>query len=127
MTMRHRSLLLAAAFLAALAAAPARAQDFKEAYRRGVGQLEAGQTDEAIRTMESALAALNGRPAPDPTIYSNLGWAQMQAGRLDEAEKSFAQAEQEWARLSPEEQRTLRNNQSQLARLRNGVANGKGG
>jgi Flp pilus assembly protein TadD len=77
--------------------------------------------------MESALAALNGRPAPDPTIYSNLGWAQMQAGRLDEAEKSFAQAEQEWARLSPEEQRTLRNNQSQLARLRNGVANGKGG
>ena len=95
---------------------------FSMRYATGLNQLRAGQYEASIYSMKSALASLSGGAPPDPAIYVNLGWAQMRANHLDEAERTFALGRQYWSRLSPAEQQTLANDQSELRRLRSGLA-----
>jgi Flp pilus assembly protein TadD len=109
--------------LMALAGSPAFAQSpFSTKYATGLNQLHAGQYEASISTMNSALQSLSGGAPPDPTIYVNLGWAQMRANHLDDADRSFALGRQYWSRLSPSEQQTLANDQSELKRLKSGLA-----
>jgi Flp pilus assembly protein TadD len=118
--MRRREVVVMISGLAYLAVAgEGRAQSsFDDNYRSALVQLQSGQTGMAIDSMNRALASLGGQPAPDPTIYNNLGWALMRAGRFDEAQRAFESADSQRGRLSAQEQQKLQNNMNQLARLR---------
>jgi Flp pilus assembly protein TadD len=118
--MRRKEIVFIVSALSCLAiAGEGRAQSpFDTNYRTGLAQLQSGQSQLAVDSMNRALASLGGRPAPDPTIYNNLGFALMRSGRLDDAQRAFAKADGERARLSTLELRKLDNNKSQLARLR---------
>ncbi len=97
---------------------------FRASYTLGLIQLDRGQTETGIKTLSDTVAALKGRPAPDPTIYNTLGWTLMGAGRFDEAQAAFDKGyacvkDPTCAKTLPAaSQQKLLNNMALLARLR---------
>lgn len=93
-------------------------QNFRANYTKGLIELDRGATATAVSTLNGALAALNGQPAPDPTIYNTLGYALMNQGRLDDAARAFKQGYAAKDNLPPASQQKLFNNMSLLYRLK---------
>lgn len=91
---------------------------FRASYTQGLIQLDHGQAQDGVRTLSATVRRLNGQPAPDPTIYNTLGWAQMRLGQYDAAEASFKLGYAEQARLPAASRQKLLNNMSLLYRLR---------
>lgn len=91
---------------------------FCASYTQGLIQLDRGRAQEGVKTLSATVRALNGKPAPDPTIYNTLGWAQMRLGQYDAAEASFKLGYQEQARLPAASRQKLLNNMGLLYRLK---------
>lgn len=98
---------------------------FRATYTLGLIQLDRGQSEAGVRTLNAAVTGLKGRPAPDPTIYNTLGWAQMKAGRFEQAEAAFKLGYADRARLTPASRQKLLNNMSLLYRLKGQPGVGK--
>jgi len=98
------------------------ADPFRANYTLGLIQLDKGETNQGIATLNGAVERLKGAPAPDPTIYNTLGWALMGAGRFGEAKQAFDQGYAQRDRLPLASRQKLLNNMSLLARLQGQAA-----
>jgi Flp pilus assembly protein TadD len=97
-------------------AAPASAQDFFQRYQTGREQVDRGEFEAAVASLNAALAGLQPGQAPDPNIYVALGYAQMRLGRFEEASATFNMAEQ--SNLTPTSRQQLQANKAVLEQLR---------
>ena len=100
-------------------------RDFRANYTKGLLELDQGASAAAVSTLNSAIAGLKGKPAPDPTIYNTLGYALMNQGRLDEAARAFQKGYAARGSLSRDSQQKLLNNMSLLYRLKGDQASSK--
>jgi Flp pilus assembly protein TadD len=62
---------------------------FRATYNLGLAYSQAGRQEEAIATLSKAATLREKSDVQDFSIYSTLGWLQMQAGDYREAEKTF--------------------------------------
>jgi Flp pilus assembly protein TadD len=92
--------------------------NFRATYTKGLIELDQGQPGAAVSTLNGAVAGLNGKPAPDPSIYNTLGYALMNQGRLDDAAKAFQKGYAVKGSLPAASQQKLLNNMSLLYRLK---------
>lgn len=96
----------------------AQPQMFYEHYKAGRAQVDQGQFGAAVTSFKSALADVPNGPVPDANIYVALGYAQMRLGHLDEAGRSFNNAERELSRLTPTSRQQLQANRDIIKKLR---------
>jgi hypothetical protein len=99
--------------LGALLPAAAHAQ-FSSCYRLGLDQLAQGAADQASATLQRCIAEAGGN-VPDPTIYTNLAYAQIQSGHLREAQATLAIAEQHKGQFRADEWIKVEQNKGLLA------------
>jgi hypothetical protein len=83
-----RRLVVLALLTAGVLVAPAQAQEWREAYRRGVEALRQGQPERAVSLLQRAIAA-HAEPGPDYYPYLVLAEAYIEHGDFEDARRAL--------------------------------------